>query len=143
MWHGPYSIIEKSNDVSFKVDWDEGEFDKNSQRTPWIHIDRMKPYFAPWERPTKHLNMDVEDLCMENFLPVDSWEDVLPEGEFEVERILKYRKERIRSNQIKYHYLIKWKGFGSNYNSWEPEDLLNCPDLLRDFWRRIKKKGST
>ncbi|XP_055342335.1 zinc finger CCCH domain-containing protein 13-like, partial [Paramacrobiotus metropolitanus] len=33
-------------------------------------------------------------------------------------------------------YLVKWKGWDAKFNSWEPEDFLNCPDLMRDFQAR-------
>lgn len=36
----------------------------------------------------------------------------------------------------KLRYLIKWKGFGIDHNSWEPWDNVSTPNLVADFYRR-------
>ena len=35
--------------------------------------------------------------------------------------------------QDKIYYLIKWFGWSSWYNTWEPEENLNCCDLLKEY----------
>lgn len=30
-------------------------------------------------------------------------------------------------------YLLKWTGYNNRYNSWEPEENLNCDDLVNEF----------
>ena len=35
-------------------------------------------------------------------------------------------------------YLIKWKSWPSEYNSWEPKEHLNCPELLAAFHETFK-----
>ncbi|XP_072385360.1 uncharacterized protein [Diabrotica undecimpunctata] len=37
------------------------------------------------------------------------------------------------------HYLIRWKGYGQDDDTWEPEDTLNCPDAIKAF-KDAKKK---
>lgn len=48
--------------------------------------------------------------------------------EYEVEQILGHRGE-LRS----FEYLIRWKGYATEYDTWEPESTLCCPDLLREY----------
>lgn len=31
------------------------------------------------------------------------------------------------------HYLIRWKGYGSESDTWEPESTLNCGELIKEF----------
>ena len=49
--------------------------------------------------------------------------------EFEVAQILASRPSG--NNR---QYLVVWKGYGPEHNTWEPEaNLANCAEMLRDF----------
>ncbi|XP_075979187.1 chromobox protein homolog 3-like [Anticarsia gemmatalis] len=50
------------------------------------------------------------------------------EEEYEVERIID--SKRIKG---KLHYLIRWKGYSADSDTWEPENTLSCPDLINKF----------
>jgi Integrase zinc binding domain/Chromo (CHRromatin Organisation MOdifier) domain/RNase H-like domain found in reverse transcriptase len=55
------------------------------------------------------------------------------EAEYEVEAI---RSHRYFGKNKKLQYLLKWKGYPEADNTWESEDQLNAPDLLRQYNRR-------
>lgn len=39
-------------------------------------------------------------------------------------------------------YLIKWKGWSSMHNTWEPKDNLNCTNILQSFHIALEQKKS-
>ena len=54
------------------------------------------------------------------------------EEEYEVEAIIAHRKRGAG-----HQYLVKWKGYGSNNNSWEPEcNLGNTVEILQEYKAR-------
>ncbi|XP_021528341.1 chromodomain Y-like protein isoform X3 [Aotus nancymaae] len=61
---------------------------------------------------------------------------------YEVERIVDKRKNK----KGKTEYLVRWKGYDSEDDTWEPEQhLVNCEEYIHDFNRRHteKQKEST
>jgi hypothetical protein len=50
--------------------------------------------------------------------------------EYEVEKVLGHRTHGWWKKR---QYLIKWKGYSEAHNSWEPEENLNAPDLVKEY----------
>ena len=60
--------------------------------------------------------------------------DLINEEEYEVEAIITHQK-----CGTGYQYLLKWKGYGSNDNLWEPEcNLGNAAEVLLAYKTRRK-----
>ncbi|CAG9770701.1 unnamed protein product [Ceutorhynchus assimilis] len=64
--------------------------------------------------------------------PEESWDE---NEDFEVDRILDVYFHK----NGKKDFLVSWKGYGSSANSWEPEDNMDCKDLIAKYMEKVDK----
>jgi hypothetical protein len=114
---GPYKIIKVISPVSYML-----ALPKTMKIHPVIHISQLRKYehgspFSPkYEQPAPEM--------------VDGHE------EYEVEKIIDKRIHYRRAE-----YLVKWKGYGEEDNSWLPHwKLENSSELLKNFDKHEGKK---
>ena len=50
-----------------------------------------------------------------------------------MEKIIKVQP---RGRGRKMHFLVKWKGYPTSDNSWEPWENLHADELIVDFYKR-------
>lgn len=58
--------------------------------------------------------------------------------EYEVEAIIDSKAYKGKTK-----YLIRWKGWDEADDTWEPEETLSCPELIRAFKKKTKSAKST
>jgi hypothetical protein len=116
-YEGPFEIIEKLSDVTFKLKLPT----KFRAIHPVFHASKLEKYTK-----AKYPGQDYPRP-----------EPVLVKGqqEYEVEKILDHRK-RGRTTQ----YLVRWKGYGRDDDTWEPADnLKNAKEKIKEYEKTLTK----
>ena len=116
-WRGPYTIIEKIGAVAFRLQLPTGLRLHNV-----FHESLLKLYKS---------NGTVQP-------PRDDWETDA-ETEYTVEALLSAKWQTIRKGKRVRYYLVKWKDWADEHNTWEPESELrrNCSEDIDAYWELV------
>lgn len=114
-WLGPFPIKQKISNSAYKLTLPLSM--KNVH--PVFHVSILRKHNQDLIQQRRHAQPPA--IIIDN------------EEEWEVEQILDCRR---RYN--KKEYLVAWKGFGKEQNSWELElNLKHCKELVKDFNSRF------
>jgi len=111
---GPFTIKRNIKNTSFEL-----KLPGSMKIHPVFHISLLEP--APRDAPEG---------------PAPEIDPELQIAEYEVERILDVA---VRNRKL--HWLVKWKGYGNEDNTWEPkENLTHCQTAMETFYRKENQK---
>ncbi|GAA5813155.1 hypothetical protein MFLAVUS_006628 [Mucor flavus] len=84
-----------------------------------------------------NLTIDNDDIA-ESFMNIDdNLDDTnLQSNSYEIQYIIKHKKLF-----DKYEYLVKWRNYGKEHNSWVKECDFNEIDTIREYWTSISRKN--
>jgi hypothetical protein len=112
-WIGPFKIVQKVGPVSYELEMNLGW-----RVHPVFHVSLLEPYKSEGRVPPPPPPIEVEGAL-----------------EYEVETIEKHRFSGTK--RPKTSYLIAWKGYGPEHNSWEPEkNVVNALEKISEYWKK-------
>ena len=88
-----------------------------TDRDKYVHISTLKPYYENGVNAPK----DVANY---------------DHSEFEVEEILNHSGKPIKNSATKMMFLVKWKGFDHEENTWEPWKNLRDNSFLHEYLKK-------
>ncbi len=59
--------------------------------------------------------------------------------EYEVDKIVQMRLKKDGSRE----FFVHWKNWSKDYDTWEPEANLSCPDLIQKFMKEFNENKNT
>ena len=115
---GPFKVVQQINAVAYKLDLPAA-----MKVHPVFHVSLLKPYLHDGSYQPPPILFEDEHL------------------EYEVERILSHRDRHLKSG-LKRDYLVQWKGYGPEHNTWEPmSHLANAAVLISEYWAYNKRSA--
>jgi hypothetical protein len=109
---GPLKVLQKVGKVAYKLQLPQSM----SRAHPVFHVSLLSAYRSDG---TVH---PPAPIYVEDGVPI-----------YEVEAVMDHREVSRRKGQVTKQYLIKWKGYGPENNTWEPERNLNKA-ALESYW---------
>ncbi|KAJ8537588.1 hypothetical protein ON010_g13007 [Phytophthora cinnamomi] len=113
MWHGLFRVAEVINIYAVRLE---------------IAASQTAQAFA------SRLKTKIDSISTKGYSRKNSWDAVLADDEYEVERIADMRSgRRTRYGRTLREVLVHWKGYDEP--TWVDEADLNCGALLHDYLR--------
>jgi hypothetical protein len=116
-WLGPFTVTKCVGKVAYEL-----ALPPSMKVHKTFHVSLLKPYRDDGRVQPPPPPVEVEG-----------------ELEFEVEKVLLHRDSHRSTASDKVsrcsrEFLVKWKGYGPEHNTWEPErNLTNCKEVLQEY----------
>jgi Chromo (CHRromatin Organisation MOdifier) domain len=120
-WYGPFKVLKQ---LSAAVYW--VEIPKHWKIHNVFHANLIMPY-KETELHGPNFTWPPPDL-------------VNGEDKYKVEKIIDMKQ---MGRGRKTHYLVKWKGYPTSDNSWEPRETIHMEALIKEFHKRNSKHTRT
>lgn len=136
-WIGPMEIVKSYGNNHYLV----RDLEKGTKRYKY-NGNLMKIYHEREEIPNitseeeeeePDLDPQVEEDTGSEMEVEEDDEEIVPEDEFEVETILGKRSKKQPDGKYLTEYLVKWRGYPDDQNTWEPWKNINAPEKLAEF----------
>ena len=114
----------KKTDPNYEGPYSVYGYTKNGS---YILQDKAEAFLSR-DIPTSHIKLISED-------------GIRPEENnhiFEIQAILNHRGE-----EPNHEYLVRWKGYDSSYDSWEPPAMFDSKEVIETYWSRRKAGQSS
>jgi hypothetical protein len=118
---GPYQVIEQHEGGAYSLREPTGETMKGR-----FTVEQLKPV-DHYRNPGVEAGKPLEFAQKKN------------SENFEVSRVLSHRETEDGS----YEYLVRWKGFHKDEDSWIPYSDFNMPRPVKAYWKRIAADAKT
>ena len=116
-WIGPFEVVQVVGPVAYELKMNPGW-----RIHPVFHVSLLEAYRSDGRIQPPPPPLDLEGVL-----------------EYEVESILDHRFRGRRHPRTS--YLVAWKGYGPEHNSWEPEkNVVNAPEQVADYWKGLAEK---
>jgi hypothetical protein len=117
---GPYRITRRISNVTYEV-----LLPRNSKLHNVFYVNRLRKFYP---RLTQFADDDGRDIEPPPTI-IDN------DYEWEIEDIINHRMNKKKQRE----YLVKWSGYTSIHNSWEPIDnLMNAKDIIDKYHKNVR-----
>ena len=117
-WMGPYEVLERVGKVAYRL-----ALPAELKMHPVFHVSLLKPV-----KKDQRLQPPPPRVLLNG--------DVV----FTVDRILDHRMTRKGRRRNLREFLIRWEGFDSTHDSWEPEACIYDPKIVQDYWDYVASR---
>ena len=129
---GPYEVVKEINEVAVKL-----RLPEHMKMHDVFHIRLLKPY-------------KTDGRVQPPPQPVE----VMGQTEYQIQEVLAHEVRKVGRKNVTF-YLIRWEGYGPEFNTWEPEENLTADGSyenikLAEYWNRLRadakahlKRGAT